>query len=260
MKRLMVWLTPVVLLATGACATAADVKLLRTDIAELRTERTHADSVHRAELSRVISALGLVNDSMAVVGGRLARYQGDVRGELYAMGQQLIQIQELTGQSQRRLQEMRASLDQRAQEVGVAVSAAPGDTAAATRAEAPGPNQLFQLSLDQLRRGSAGTARAGFEALLHQHPKSDVAPDAQYYIGEAYAAEGNAAASDSAFMLVVATYPQSPRAPTALYKHALFLETSGNVAGARTVLQQVVQRYPRSDAAGLAADRLRTLK
>lgn len=260
MKRMLRCLAPAVLLGAGACATPQDVQSVRTDIAALRTERTRADSSNRVELGRVIKALGIVNDSMAVIGGRLAKYQGDVRGELFSMGQQLITIQELTGQSQRRLQELRSSLDQRAQEVGVPVAAIPGDSAASARPSTPGPNQLFQISLDQLRRGSFGTARIGFETLLRQYPKSDVAPDAQYYIGESYLAEGNAAASDSAFAQVVATYPQSARASTALFKRATAMEAHGNPAGARAIYQQIIQKYPRSDEAGPAAERLRTIK
>ena len=55
--------------------------------------------------------MSLVNDSMQSLSTRLTRVQGDVRGDLYGIGQQLIAIQELTGQSQQRLQELRSSLD-----------------------------------------------------------------------------------------------------------------------------------------------------
>jgi len=265
MSRVISMLAPVALLATGACfATHQDVQLLQSDMLEMRAEAAHADSVRSRELAAVIASLGTVRDSLKVVSTRLAKFQGDVRGDLYAMGQQLIQVQELTGQSQQRLQELRASLEERDRAMGVQQQqqqqAAPGDTSSTAASSIPGPNQLFQLSLDQLRRGSAGAARSGFQTLIQHYPTSDVAPDAQFYIGESYSAEGNTAAADSAYAAVVAKYPASPRAPTALYKRAVIMQAAGNLTGARAALNQIIKKYPRSDEASLARDRLKTLK
>jgi len=139
-------------------------------------------------------------------------------------------------------------------------AAPPPPPAPAGGGATPGPNQLFQISLEQLRRGSPGAARTGLLTLLQQYPTSDLVPDAQFYLGEAYHQEGNAAGADSAYAAVVSGYPTSPRAPTALYKRALGMEEKGNVTGARGLLNDLVQRYPRSDEAALAKERLRTLK
>jgi tol-pal system protein YbgF len=270
-------LTPVALLATGACfATQSDVRVLQNDLQIMRTESAMADSVRRAQLDTIIASLGRNRDSLESMGARLGKFQGDVREELYSLGQQLIQVQELTGQSQRRLQELRASLDQRAQELAAppavgaqdtvvvpAVSTSPGGTAAGaapTTPTTPGPNQLFQLALDQLRRGSTGAARTGFQDLLRQYPTADIAPDAQFYLAETIAAEGNAAAADSAYAEVVAKYPQSQRAPTAAYKRAVAHQRAGRIDQARTAFTQLVERYPRSEEAALAREQLRTLR
>ncbi len=258
MRRLH-WLAPVAFVATGACfATRDDVRVLQEDIARYRMEQAQADSVMRQQLSQVLVLLNAVDDSVATLSSRLVRLQGDVRGDLYALGQQLLQVQELTGQSQRRLQELRSSLEARGQELAADQATAAGNPDAAARAAQPGPNQLFQLSLDQLRRGSAGAARSGFEQLIQAHPQSDLVPDAWFYLGEAHSIEGNSAAADSAYARVVTSYPRSPRASTALYKRALLLESAGDAAGARAALTQVIERYPRSDEAALARERLRT--
>ncbi|MEJ7810840.1 MAG: tetratricopeptide repeat protein [Gemmatimonadaceae bacterium] len=253
------------------CATREDLRLLQTDLTVTRAQQARADSVVHGELGRLAATLAVVNDSMMTLGGRLTKLQGDIRGDLFAIGQQLIQIQELTGQSQARVQELRASLEQRSAERAMQpVSPAPPGGAAAPTATttqapsmlpgAPGPNTLFQLSLDQLRRGSAGAARSGFEELLRQYPAADVAPDAQFYIAEALSAERNQAAADSAYAAVVAKYPSSPRAPTALYKRAMSLEGAGRAAESRALLTQLVASYPRSDEASLARERLGTPK
>lgn len=233
----------------GCLATQTDVKALQADIAVLRAESHRADSIRAVQVASVLSGLKLVSDTLHGVQSRLGKMAGDSKGDMYAMQQQLIQIQELTGQSQRRIQEMRANLEDRA----------PGavDTA---RSAAPGPNQLLQLSLDQLRRGSAGAARAGFTDLLARFAESDAAPLAQFYVGEAFAAEGNATSADSVYQLVLKLNPKSPKASTALYKHALVLLARGDAPGGKAALNEVVKQYPQSDEAVLAQDRLKTLK
>ena len=249
-------------LSAPACATPQQVRVVRNDVRALRAERAQADSALRRELARVSASLAAAHDSLVQLSQRATKFQGDVRGDLYALGQQLIQIQELTGQSQRRIQELRVELEKRAQEIAAQPPVPPsGDTSAArTPATGPGPNQLYQLSMEQLRRGSAAAARAGFEDLLRQYPTADIAPEAQYYLGEAYSAEGNRGAADSAYARVVSQYPNSARAPSALYKIAQAHEASGRVAQARAALTQIVQRYPRSDEADLARERLKTLR
>lgn len=260
---------PLVVVMTGGCfATREDVRILQDNLTSMRTEQQAADSAHRVQVDRVLSQLALVNDSVRALNARTTKWQGDLSGDLYAMGQQLIQIQELTGQSQDRLRELRATLEEHAPTSpsapgysaaggGGVSTGGPADTA---RGGGPGPNQLFQLALDQLRRGSTGAARSGFQDLLRQYPNADISADAQFYLAETYAKEGNMAAADTGYQNVVARYPTSPRAPTALFKHATALEAAGKVSAAKSAYQDVIKKYPRSDEAVLAKDRLRDLK
>ncbi len=264
MKRIARALAPAVCLAAGACmATSADVDSLRVTINELKATQIRSDSARAAQIAATGAQMAVVDDSVRALSARIAKMNGDMRGDLYAINQQLIQIQELTGQSQRRLQDLRSSLEQRQPDTqgGVVAAGAAGAAvgASATAPAAPGPAELFQLSLDQLRRGSNATARNGLTMLVTQYPKSDLVPEAQFYIAESWAAEGNAAMADSAYANVVAKYPQSPRAPTALYKRALSLEKAGNKTAARAAFTQLTTAYPRSDEAALAREQLRTM-
>jgi tol-pal system protein YbgF len=264
-------LLPAVLLGTAGCfATRTDIQVLQNDLQVMRIEATQRDSARRLEVEQLLAAirtLASVQDSLQALSVRTARFQGDVNGSIYSIDQQLLQIQELTGQSQRRLQELRAEMEQRNQQLSVPVAVTPvvdtgrGVAAAPAAPPAtPGPNQLFQLALDQLRRGSTGTARTGFQDLLRQYPGADVAAAAQFYVAESFAQEGKGAMADSVYVVVVAKYPQSERAPTALYKHAAALLAAGKTVEGRTALEDVVRKYPRSDEAVLARDRLRALK
>jgi tol-pal system protein YbgF len=185
-----------------------------------------------------------------------------VSGELFKIGRQLLTIQELTGQSQRRLQELRAEWEQTRGQANAAPQStpAPGDTShtGPAQSQGPGPYQLYMLALGQLRQGSYGAARQGFQDLLAQYPTFEDAPAALTYIGESFARERNEAAADSVYQLVVTKYPQSAQAPNALYKRALLLKGAGKEQEARVLLQRIVKEYPRSDEASLAGDLLAT--
>ena len=147
--------------------------------------------------------------------------------------------------------------------LGSAAAAAPagavvlsGGEPAAADPNMPGPNEMLQIALDQLRRGSGGAARTALRDLLTNYADADVAPDAQYYLAESWATDGHEAEADAAYVQVYTRYPRSPRAPTALYKHGMILRNGGRNAEARAAFDRVVKDYPRSDAAVLAREQL----
>ena len=260
MIRFALRLAPVALaLATGACfATRNDVRILQDDITKFRASQQTADSARAAQLAQVTATLGEVNDSLRATSARMARWQANAQGDIRNIQEQLVQIQELTGASQQRLLDLRRDLEEKSAPPPAPI---PGDTTrgavVAPASGAPGPATLYKLAFDQMSRGSHSTARSGFQTLLDQYPTSDLAPDAQYYIGETLQAEGNTAGADSVFSLVVSKYPSAPRAATALYKHGLFLQKAKRTSEARQAFQTVIDKYPRSDEAALAREQLR---
>ena len=247
------------LVLAGCLASKGDVELLhanmQTSFKAARDASAQAEAAQRANMDRVLAQISRETDSVRALSVRLAKLQSDMQNDHFEMGRQLLQIQELTGQSQRRIQELRASLEDRAQSAG---AAAPPDSAHPAPT-GPGPGQLFQSSLDQLRRGSTSTARNGFEELLRSYPTYDDAPEAMVYIAETYAAERNQAAADSVYGLVIRQYPRSPKAATALYKQGLSLKAAGRTAAARDAFNRILREFPRSDEAVLAQGQLRTL-
>jgi tol-pal system protein YbgF len=267
-------LAPVVVLTTGACfATREDLRIVHTDIKTMREERVAADSAITrmieqvgADLARVSAVVATLSDSSNANGAMINRLRNDSREDLQAIRQQLIMIQELTGQSQRRIQELRAEMEQRAAEL--ATPATPPDSTrapgtvrppgtAAASPPPPGPAQLYQMGQDQLRRGSMTAARAVFTQLLTAHPNSDLAPQALYGIAESWADDGNGRNADSVYALVVERYPRSEQAPNALYKRASAARSIGQTERAMVLYRQIAAQYPRSDAALLAQEFLR---
>jgi len=254
------WVAPVLL---GACATRSDLRRVEEQLTLSRAEAARQDSVRAVRLAEIITAqrktmdsLAAAQRSLAAVQTSLQSFKGDVSTDLYSIQQQLVQVQALTGQSQQRLTELRTQLEARGEQIGATTPAAGGDTSKA--AATPSADQLFQTSLDQLRRGSPSTARSGFRELLRAYPNDSHVPDATYFIGESFATSQ----PDSAavyYNQVVRNAPTSPRAATALYKLGLLAERQKNLDEARTSYQRVVKEYPKSDEAALAKDRLKAL-
>lgn len=247
------------LTAAGCFASKGDVALLQSQLNTMSQVASSNAEVQRVQIDRavaqIVAQIARNNDSLRVVAARLAKLQGDVQNDHYEMGRQILQLQELSGQGQRRIQELRASLEERNAQAGGAPL--PADSA---HTGAPGPAQLFQSSLDQLRRGATGVARNGFIDLLRLYPATEDAPEAMVYIAETYAAERNQVAADSVYGLVIQRYPKSPKAATASYKRALSLKAAGQTAAARAAFDRIVKLYPRSDEAALAKEQLRTLR
>ncbi|HEX5972868.1 MAG TPA: tetratricopeptide repeat protein [Gemmatimonadaceae bacterium] len=258
MMRLKAVAPAAALLACGCLASKRDVFMLQSQLSSMQAASARADSAQRMQVEALLNAVSVSNDSVRSISTRLARLQSTVSTDHYEMGRELLQIQELTGQSQRRLQELRASLEERNQNAAAPVP--PGTPDSLQPAPpGPGPAQLFQSSLDQMRRGSMRVARSGFEQLLQQYPNSEDAPEAMIYIAATYASERNQVAADSVYGLVVQRYPSSPKAATALYKQALSMREAGRITQARAAFERIIKDYPRSDEAELARGQLRTL-
>lgn len=104
--------------ALGACALKGDVRRVELEVAELREETARADSARAVELSRQVDAIlagqRAVMDSIIVVRRNMAALAGAFRSDHTEIQRQLIQVQELTGQSQRRLTELRVQIQSRA--------------------------------------------------------------------------------------------------------------------------------------------------
>ena len=254
---------------TGGCfATRNDVRILQSDLMTARAEAARADSVNARRLQEIMNtlsgALTTLNDSVREASARLGRFQGETRTELRSVNEQLIMIQELTGQSQRTIAALRAATEERTQAMMssappvVGTAGAPGDTtarAATTSAPPEGPYQLWQMADDQMRRGSPATARTILQQLLTTYPNEpELAPQASLRISETYDREGKFAQADSGYREVVAKYPRSKQAATASYKRALVLERQGKCAEAMTQIDQLRRLFPLSDEVELAKD------
>jgi tol-pal system protein YbgF len=249
----------------SGCALRGDVRKVELQVEALRAEMTRSDSARRVERDSLARVLIAVQATISAEQNALVQIRGDIRSDLQAVQQQLMALQELTGQSQQRLSELRSRLSNPPPSSPPPVDTTTGGGAPAATPAAPsggtgspGPDQMYDLTMQQYRRGSFTTARLGFREFLRLYPNDERASDALYFVGESFAPENPDSAS-AVYQDVVKRFPNSPRAPSALYKLGLLAQQRGDKAGARTFFARVLAGYPRSDEANLARDRLQAL-
>ena len=262
--RLAAGLAATLVVASGllGCVSKSDVQLVQGEVALLRAETMRRDSTRAAQLGEVLQIQRQIMDSLTASRRAVGQLKGDISSDLYNIQQQLVQLQELTGQSQQRLSELRTQLEARGAQIETTTPAggapAPGDTAQPAGGASASADQMYEASLAQLRRGSTSTARLGLREMLRNYPASPRVPDALYFVGQSYAAE-NPDSAAAYYTQVVDKYATSARAPSALYNLGLLAERRKDSAKAKEAYQRVVQKYPQSDEAALARDRLKAL-
>lgn len=247
-------------------ATKSDFDRLQQDVEGTRVSTTAADSVQRAYLIEMGRTVRTLSDSLNALSRRVNAMKTASESDLAAMKEDIQQLQDLSGQSEQRLRDMRAALEDKTNQP--AAAAAGTDTSAGATSTAaepaagggPGPAQLLQAGRDQLLKGGNTSARAAFDELIQKYPKSDLVPEAMFYTAQAYAAERNTDAADAEYASLIAKYPKSPRVPTAMYKRALSLQSQKKTAEAKRMFQEIIKRFPRSDEAALADERLQSIK
>jgi len=118
------------------------------------------------------------------------------------------------------------------------------------------PSQAFETARSDYYMGNWSLAIQGFGSFLKTFPKSDLADDAQYYIGETYYMSGRFQDALTAYDAVIERYPGSNTLPDTYYKRGMAQKALGQAAQARESLSFVIKTYPSSDAAFLAKQAL----
>jgi tol-pal system protein YbgF len=136
---------------------------------------------------------------------------------------------------------------------------APGDAVANPAAPAApplpvgtSPQRLFEQAYANYVAGLYDLAIEGFQAYIRNFPRSDMADDAQLYIGQSYAGQGKKDKAVEEFDRAIRTYPSGNAVPDAYYRKGLALMDLKQTDLARAAFETVVKMYPDSTAASLA--------
>ena len=258
---MMCRVTGLVLLLVGvslsACATKKDTDSIRAELAAVQA-RNDALAAQVTDLEESVSTALEAQQALFVT------IRGDLLRQLDDMERQLVEIQELLGQSQVVLQNLRERMELRQAVRDEMEPMLPTDSVGVAGAEVArgaggDARSLYAAAIEQFRREAYNTARSGFQEFLVDYPADELAPDAQYYLAETYRMEGDANLALREYNRVVELYPNSRAAPTALYKAGLLQVEQGNRDSACQYFQRVLAGYPRSDESRLARDQTERL-
>lgn len=145
-----------------------------------------------------------------------------------------------------------------------AAASAPGATPPGSSPPAPvapvgtgmTPRRLYDTAYADYTAGQWSLAVQGFETYLKTYPKSELADDAQYYVGESYSGDSKFREAVAAYERVIRDYPQSDILPEAWYKVGNTYERLGQPDRARTAYETAVKLFPETDAGRLSKQRL----
>lgn len=117
--------------------------------------------------------------------------------------------------------------------------------------------QDYEAALNQFKAGKYKDAAAGFGAFVQKHPDSSLAPNAQYWLGNAWYAQRDCKRAIEAQSVVTTKYADSAKAPDAWLAIATCQQEMGNPTGAKRSLETVLTKYPGTPAADTARERLK---
>lgn len=127
------------------------------------------------------------------------------------------------------------------------------------------PDQLvvsraYEQALARQRSGDAAGAVQAFQSFLRQYPRHELAPNAQYWLGEAYFRQGDYASAIAAQQKLLVTYPDHLKVPDAMLILANAQSASGDARSARKTLEDLIAKHPLSEAAEKGRQRLAKLR
>lgn len=248
----------------AGCASGPDPTQIRLNNLDTRVSR----------IERFVSNGSLV---------QLAQQQSSLQAQIRQLQGQVDELQRSNSELEKAERRQYADLDKRiaALQQGGAASASPqpggtgapaGSAAAAGPAGAPGagatngasqlealpgvtPTQqsVYGQAFDALKAGSYSVAIDGFQGFVKSYPASPLAPNAEYWLGEAHFVNQDYREAERAFRSVLSRWPGSGKASDAMLDLGNVLLAQGKTSQGRKTLRQVVKQFPGTGAATRAA-------
>jgi tol-pal system protein YbgF len=155
-----------------------------------------------------------------------------------------------------------ATLRGRVEELSQRAPSADGSAGNAPQTPQAGDPQeqaAYEAAADQYRNGRYKEAASGFSTFLQSYPDSDLAGDAQFYLGSSQYASKDFKNSIQTMQSLVKNRPDDPRAPDALLVVAADQIELNDMKSAKASLQRIIKDYPGSASAETAKSRLKLL-
>jgi tol-pal system protein YbgF len=261
----------------AACAQPQQIELLEREQRRIRSD--HA-SIHN-EVESVRSSLADTRANMQQLQREFSALKERIEETRYQVGRQLGQssrdgdqrvkdlearVAKLTeafkaqeGQLKAREEELRELQKNIRQQQPVA-GGTPAESPEISAAETETIRSDYEIAWRALEKKDYRLAISRFKEFLQKHPKSKLANNAQYWIGESHYALREFDQAILEFDAVRSRYPQADKVPAALLKQGFAFAELGEKVNARLILQEVVEKYAQSPEAVQAKQKLRSLE
>ena len=137
---------------------------------------------------------------------------------------------------------------------------APVEPPAMEQKPIPPDQMLYEQVLADFRKGDYQKAIQGFNAFLKEYPKSSLADNAQFWVGESHMSLQQYEQAILAYQKVIKDYPDGNKVPSAMLRQALAFYEIEDKTSSHLLLRQVIKKYPDSPEAKIAKSKLETLK
>jgi len=258
-----------------------DVTTLLQGQKDISTQVTQDHTVMRTLLEQSNDTVGKLNGTMSGLqksvqdvqansGARLdtmsTQVQGlsdnleEIKSRLGKLNQQLVDLQNT-------VQSLDAKISGGSVPAGTQPSSAPSgpavshasSPAGATSGPAPSADTLYSNGLRDITSGKYDLARSEFEDYLRYYGDTDLASNAQFYLGEIAYSQRQYSQAVSEYEKVLSNYPKSFKlAPARLKKGMALIELGQKSSGVKE-LREVVKRYPGTEEERRARAKLKEL-
>jgi tol-pal system protein YbgF len=275
MKIRLILLLALALAGASACAQPQQIELLEREQRRMRNDNV---SIHN-EVESMRSSLADTRANMQQLQREFSALKERIEETRYQVGRQIGQssrdgdqrvkdlearVAKLTegfkaqeGQLKAREDELRELRKSIQQPTGLNV---PAETAEISAAENDTVRRDYETAWRALEKKDYRLAVTRFKEFLQKHPKSRLANNAQYWIGESHYALREFDQAILEFDAVRSRYPQGDKVPAALLKQGFAFAELGEKVNARLILQEVVEKYAQSPEAVQAKQRLKSLE
>lgn len=243
-----------VLLVTSACGVQSDLTNLKNDTTHLRAQM----QVMREEiaLQEDIDSLkvhierleALVRNQM----DELLRMRADMGQRVSGLENRLQVLTTRITESDRQF----SALVRRLESLQVQLSAPARPDTSALPSGSFDPGELYDLALGDYQRGNYDVAVRQFAQYIEYFPFSDLADDAQFYIGDCYYTQSLYTQALDAYEMLLDAYPDGNKVPATLLKIAFIKVARKEQSEARSFLERVIGEFPDTEEAQLARMRL----
>jgi tol-pal system protein YbgF len=257
-----------IVLASPAFAVSKEIIQLQTQVQALQDQMTQMRQsfdermgVMRNLIEQSTDNVNKVVTSVNEMNQTLQKSHQDSGARADQLSGQVQALHDSVDELKARMNKMTQQLDaiQSAQQ-NIATPPAGDATTASTAANAvPSADVLYANALRDYTAGNYDLASQEFGDYLKYYPNTDLAGNAQFYLGDVSYRQGKFTDAVKAYDTVIERYPDGNKAAAAqLKKGYALLEMGERQAGVRE-LNALVTRYPRSIEATQAKDRLKKL-